>query len=247
MTQIKFGAAASVGLPGAKILLSLNVKGSISDAELLSIFRKAYVDTSLFIAYVKRHDWQDAIELGISDAVALGGILGVPGMNVAATLLPYVWDLTNSAISHSGRISVQALVEGALKAQSNLGLIIAELERRQYIEALQLELNDLLNIAALVVPAPYIAIGKIAVTVGFGIVEYGGLAGMIDEAIGQMLDGIGRAFQLPSDVAFGPHGEIYRGPYRYDAVDGWIYDPAVEKSPYTWDVFQGWVLKEKTK
>jgi hypothetical protein len=217
----------SLNLPSLAVVLSLpSTIGGVATGTLANMFSRAATDIKRLIVDIKAHRWRDAAELTIDDGLYIAGLAGVPGASIAATLVPYIFDLANAEIDSRGRVSVAQFVAQLAYAQSNLGAIFADIRKSDWADATHLELDDLADVASAFGAGPAAAIAKAAVNIGFAIGKSGGDPAAFRAIFAGLEKMFKDAAHLPSIVI----NEI-NGQYERDATGKWEYNP-----------FRGWVL-----
>jgi hypothetical protein len=216
-----------LNLPSLAVVLNLPATiGGVATGTLASVFSRAATDIQRLIIDVQAHHWRDAAELTVDDGLYIAGLAGVPGASIAATLVPYIFDLANAEIDGRGHVSVAQFVKQIAYAQTNLGAIFADIRKRDWSDATHLELDDLADVASAFGAGPAAAIAKAAVNIGFAIGKSGGDPAAFRAIFAGLEQMFKDAAHLPSVVI----NEI-NGQYERDATGKWEYNP-----------FRGWVL-----
>ncbi len=217
---------ASLSLPPLQSVLDLPTTiGSVPVATLASAFSKAGADISKLIIDVKAHHWRDAAELGVDDGLYIAGLAGVPGASVAATLVPYLFDLVNAEVDGRGKVSVDDFVRELAYSQTNLGQIVDDISNRDWTGAAQLELDDLADVASTFGAGPAATLAKAAVNIGFAIAKTGGDAQAFTALFGALEQFAKDAAALPGEIAKEVEGKPLLSPdgnYRWDPLHGWV-------------------------
>jgi hypothetical protein len=188
------------------------------------VFSRGAADIQRLIVDIKAHHWRDAAELSVDDGLYIAGLAGVPGASIAATLVPYIFDLANAEIDGRGHVSVARFVEQLAYAQTNIGAIFADIRKHDWADATHLELDDLADVASAFGAGPAAAIAKAAVNIGFAIAGSGGDPAAFRALFAGLEQMFKDAAHLPSVVI----NEI-NGQYERDPTGKWEYNP-----------FRGW-------
>jgi hypothetical protein len=113
------------------------------------ILKIADSDLPRIIADFKSKNFGDAVEIGVENVLEVLAVFGITGVNIGATIAPYIFDVVNAAWGGSGKISGKAFIDGMLTAHSNIGKIIQAIENKKYADAAIMEVDDLLAVAGI--------------------------------------------------------------------------------------------------
>jgi len=218
----KLEAAAAASLPSLVSVLNLPATiGGVSSSALLTVLEQGLKDIPKIIDELRTAGFLPADELAVDDALALAGIVGVPGVTLASTIVPYLFDLLNAEISSGGRVTVQAFVNTLDIAKTNLGAIVIDLANRDYIDAGEMEVSDVLSIVAAAFPGPIAAIVQIVVKAAFalarsegdplGFAKVFGIVGQMTADLGEIVDELEGIPVMSAD-----------GRYQYSPLQGWV-------------------------
>jgi len=216
----------SLNLPSLAVILNLpSTIGGVATSMLASVFSRGAADIGRLIVDLRAHHWRDAAELTIDDGLYIAGLAGVPGCSLAATLAPYAFDLLNAEIDGKGHVSLDDFIAQLAYAQTNIGAIFDDIQKRDWADATHLELDDLADVAAAFGAGPFAAITKAALNIGFAVAKGGGDAGAFRAIFAGLEQMFRDAAHLPAEVI-----QEIKGQYEVDPTGKWKYSP-----------FRGWV------
>ena len=216
----------TLNLPALSVVLNIPASiGGVSVSTLATVFSRAGGDIGRLISDLRAHQWRDAAELTIVDGVFIAGVAGVPGASIAATLVPYVFDLMNAEIDARGRPSLSTFIQHMIYAQTNIAAIAADIQKRDWADATHLELDDFLAVAGGFGAGPAATIARAALNIGFVIAK----SDFEPQAFRDFFCGMERMFQdaahLPATVVMEIQGHYVRDPsgqWQYNPFRGWV-------------------------
>lgn len=147
-------------------------------------------------------------------------MVGVPGTGIAATLLPYIFDILNAEIKSKGHhLDVIDFIKGISTEQTNIGVILKDIQAKDYADSLQLALDDALGIVSIIKGGPDAILAEALVNVIFLILNKTKLNVPFNEFLADI-------FNLTAE----------------------LFDELEMKMPvsgaYVWSPLRGWVLKK---
>ena len=213
-------------LPSLKTILNVpnSVKvGTVSALEMEATYMVAHNDMGKLIQLVKQHNYLDATELTIQDALKVSAIFGVPGTGVAATVAPYLFDILNAELRGQGRINKSVFIDALEHSHSNMAQIMKAIDDKKYEDAVQLGLNDVLDAAFIAGGGPYALGAKVVVNVGFAIAKDKNVEdffvniGMDIAELGSIFDDLDKTLR---DLEGNPEIQYDSGKYVWDPFKG---------------------------
>ena len=103
----------TVSLPNLKVMMNLPTTiGSIPVSDFTDGLKIVSSDLTRIVFDIRNHDYLNSTELTILDVLKISSVVGVPGTGIAATLLPYIWDILNQEIKTGGRLTVIDFIKG---------------------------------------------------------------------------------------------------------------------------------------
>jgi len=208
-----------VALPPLKTLLSLPTTiGGIPVSDFTGALGIVSSDLTRIVFDIRAHDYTDSSELAIIDVLKISSVVGVPGTGIAATLLPYVFDVLNGVLAGNGHLQVIDFIKGISTEQTNIGLILQDIKAKDYVEGFELGLDDALAVLAVVQGGTEVTLAKVLVNTVFLIINKTGMNVPLDKFLADL-------FNIPVE----------------------IYDEIASKMPvsgnYVWSPLRGWILK----
>jgi hypothetical protein len=211
-------AAYRLTLPPVKSVLGIDSSSipSVSLSQVTGLLKIASGDIGKMIDYINTQDWKDAGELGIEEVLEVASLAGVPGVGIAATLAPYLFDMLNAGILGHGSVSPQMFIDGMAHAQSNIGKFLDSVSKGDYVTAANIAIDDALDIAGAFIGGPYAVIAKLLVNITFAIIKASGLGMAFNQFIMDVI-------ALPQQIDDALHGKYPEwGPYIFSPINGWV-------------------------
>jgi len=211
-----------LSLPPLKTMLSLPTTiGSVSIYDFTGSLKIVSSDLTRIVFDIRNHDYLDSTELTILDVLKISSVVGVPGVGIAATLLPYIFDILNQEIT-TGNLQVIDFIKGISVEQSNIGIILADLKAKDYVDSIQLALDDALGITEIIKGGTDVKLAIVLVNTIFLIINSTGANKPLNQFLGDLFD-------LPVEVWNEMEGKM--------PVSG----------NYVWSPLRGWILKQGDK
>jgi len=212
-----------LSLPPLKTMLSLPTTiGSVSISNFDTALKIVSSDLTRIVFDIRNHDYLDSTELTILDVLKISSVVGVPGVGIAATLLPYIFDILNMEITTKGNLQVIDFIKGISVEQSNIGIILADLKAKDYVDSIQLALDDALGITEIIKGGTDVKLAIVLVNTIFLIINATGANKPLNQFLGDL-------FNLPMEVWNEMEGKM--------PVSG----------NYVWSPLRGWILKQGDK
>lgn len=184
---------------------------------LEEILKIAEVDIPAMIAEFEKRDFLDLGETAFIDILRVVGTFGVPGVNIAATIAPYLFDWLNSFIAKKVALAGSTFVTALSVAHSSVAAIVTAINAGNYAQAAMVSADEMLAEAGTIFVGPEIDIARLVVEAGFYIVQSGQpinisrLIGDVDE-IGDLIGG--KEIRNPAYPD-----------YKWNTVKGWVFSP----------------------
>lgn len=212
-----------IALPPLKTMMNLPTTiGSIPVSDFSDSLKVVSSDLTRIVFDIRNHDYLDSTELTILDVLKISSVVGVPGVGIAATLLPYIYDILNMEITTKGNLQVIDFIKGISTEQSNIGVILAELKAKDYVDSLQLALDDALGVTEAIKGGPDVELAIVLVNTIFLIIKTTGAEKPLNQFLADL-------FGLPLEVWNEMQGKM--------PVSG----------SYVWSPWRGWILKQGDK
>jgi hypothetical protein len=254
-------------LPSLPVLPTLpNTIGGVNVPVVTKSLKIASVDIPRMSKDFEKRKFRDMAEISIEDVLQVSNMFGVPGMGIAATVAPYMFDTINALVDGHGKITGKEFVNGMDDAQSNIGAIIQALDKGENLDVGAMAISDLLGLAENLSYSPYFALTGIIVQASVYCIKVGVpidilhfFESAVDKVVaipGSLIENINHQL-TPEQLGFPKTGAINPSNVTqvWSPLHGWVIRPSTHSQQsgihygsdctrygdYVWSSWSGWI------